>query len=693
MGGLAIRRPRLRTPTHRAQHSRALTPTELAWLAVAPCALVTLGAVVLLGPSIGRTFLAPRGGAFWPSVQPVQAILPEPEEHGRFLVALLGPVLLVAAVIGGRARAALPTQAVRILVPLAQLVVTVALVVFLIAQRRLWYGLPYGGPLRRVYFTHATIVVAAAVAVMLVILARRSDLAHFARRLGERSGVRIACLLTAAVATITWLLTAINFDDSIGHTTYAINVTLPFTMDETYAVLDGRTPLVDFHAQYGQLWPYVAAASMSIFGASIAAYTITMASGTLLVMLAAFATLRRVVRNSLLALGLYLPFLATSFFIEVGPTQDRYAPSNLFTIFPIRYGGPYVLAWLTARHIDGASPRRPMVIFAVAGLVVLNNPEFGVSAAGATLAALLWSTPVSLRNTARIAVQAALGLIAAGALVTIGSVLRSGSPPDFGLLFEFARIDGVEGWTLLPLPAVGFHLVVFATFGAALVIATVRVLQREHDALLTAMLAWSGVFGLGAGSYFIGRSHPEVLIDLFSAWSLALGLLVVVVLRALASRPRLRVTLPELAVLFGFGLAVCSIAQVPTPWSQVARWRDRGTEEFHVYVRFPAGDHFVARGTRPGEKALIFLPLSHRTAYEHGVTNVSPWVSIESMPAVWQLHAAVAALRREHGRKVFLWRGNQWPETVRALYADGVRVAREDQAHGLLEMIDTRPAS
>ena len=36
-----------------------------------------------------------------------------------------------------------------------------------------------------------------------------------------------------------------------------------FTLDETYAILNGRTPLADFTAQYGSLWPYLPAAVLA----------------------------------------------------------------------------------------------------------------------------------------------------------------------------------------------------------------------------------------------------------------------------------------------------------------------------------------------------------------------------------------------------------------------------------------------
>jgi hypothetical protein len=691
MGDLvAARPPRRAAASGAAASARALTPAELAWLAAVPCALVVFGLLMLLGPPLGHALLAPRGAVFWPSVQGIQAIRPEPVEHARYLIALLGPVLACAAVAARTRSAQLPPRWTGSLVAASQAIVVVALAVALAAQRLHTYGPIYGGPLRRVYFTVPTLAVALALAGALAIALRREGFTERAGRwLWETAPKRAGAAAVAVAFTLLWLLTAVFFDSSVGHSSFAINVTLPFSIDEAYAVLDGRTPLVDFHAQYGQLWPYVAAIAMSVFGASVTTYTIAMACGTAVVLLSVYATLRRVARSSLGALLLYLPFVATGFFMELGPLRNRYGPENLFTLFPIRYGGPYLLAWLTARQLDGARPRAVPVLFCAAGLVALNNPEFGIAAVGATFAALLWAqAPRSARGAARLTADAAVGLLGALALLSLLTLIRAGSLPHLSLLLEFARLDGIEGWTLVPMPALGFHLAVFLTFAAALVVATVRAAARRQDALLTAMLAWSGIFGLGAGSYFAGRSHPEVLIDLFSSWALAVVFLVVVVVRAARARPSpWRAFLPQLAVLFGFGLCACSIAQFPLPWTQIDRLRDRGVEVATIYVRFRQADRFVAERTHPGERVLILLPVSHRVAYEHGLTNVLPWVSIESMPLVSQFDEALSALRRAHGRKVFLWTGNTWPEAIAALGAQGFSLQGTNDAFGLMEWV------
>jgi hypothetical protein len=439
-------------------------------------------------------------------------------------------------------------------------------------------------------------------------------------------------------------------------------VSLPFWLDETFAVLDGRSPLVNFVPQYGHLTAYATAGVMAVLGTSVGVYTVLMTGASVACLLCVYALLHRVVRSWLAALALYLPFVATSFFMEIGPPANRYSPANLFSEFPMRYGGPYVLAWLTARRVDGLGPRLRPALFLVAGLVAINNVEFGLPAVGATVVAeLVAGGTLTLRRVARLAADVVVGLAAAAALVSILTLVRAGSLPHFGLLFRFSRIYGVDGFGMLPMMTLGFYLVLYATFVAALVLAVVRRIARDPDVLLTAMLAWAGVFGLGTGSYFVGRSHPEVLIDLFSVWALALALLVVVVVRAVrAPAPRAH-RLVELAVLAAFGLAICSLAQTPTPWSQIARVERTAPEPV---LKRPRTEEFVGRLTHRGEPVALLVRLGHRIAYDLGLKNISPYASLDSMPTTQQLAETIRILRAAGGRMLFTDYERTFDETI-----------------------------
>ncbi|HYV16220.1 MAG TPA: hypothetical protein VE972_09370 [Conexibacter sp.] len=632
---------------------RALTAGEIAWLASVPCAAAVVAAIVLLGPALGHLLAPSTLPAVWR--YDYFAPTPEPVEHARYLLALLGPLLLSGVVVAARrrSRSLHASAATALVVHVSQGVVLLFLFVCVAAQRRILYGAIYAGPLHRVYFTSPTLVATPVLALVAIVSLRveriRSLLAGLlqARPRRELVGVGAAVLFTLA-----WELTAVQLDRSAGGTNFAVSASMPFWLDEAFGVLNGLTPLVDFNSQYSHLWPYVAAGSMKLFGASTTVFTTTLATAAGIVLLTVYGTFRRVAHSALAALALYLPFVATGFFMELGPVSNRYGPSNLLSLFPMRYAGPYVLAWLLARHLDGARPRRLAPIFAVAGLAVVNNPEFGLPALGATLAALAWTrTPWSWRTLRPLLGAALIGLAAAFALVTLFTLAYSGSLPDFGMVAFFPRLYGVIGFGMLPMPTLGFHLALYLTFVAAIAVGTVRVVTRREGDVLTGLLVWSGVFGLGASSYFAGRSHPEVLIDLFSAWAFALMLLLLVVVRAIAARPSHLPRLAEVAVLLGTGLAVCSLAQTPTPWSQIHRLARDEPPPF--YNRLEA-ERFVARLTRPGEAVAVLVPPGHRITYDIGVRNVSRYVGWEAMPLEQQMVETLDALHRTGGNKLFL---------------------------------------
>ncbi len=653
-----------------------------------PCALVTALVVALLGPPLGHAFLGPSDVTFWPETVPA----PEPVEHGRYVLSLLGPALLAAAVLasahwGARAgdalarRLAIATQL--LLAAFVALCFAAQYDVLVSAYRPQWEA-------HVRYFTIPTLLVALALpALLLATMRRPSAAALVARLVRETPARRVVALLAAVLFTAAWLLTAVNADGSLANIAPGVAGHILWSMDEPFAILNGRTPLVDYHAQYGQLVPYLAAGTMAVFGASIGVFTITMVTGSGLALLALYAVLRRIVRSSLLALLLFMPLVASGFFMKIGPLSDRYGPANLFSLWPIRYGGPYLIAWLLARHVDRLAPRRVWPLFLVAGFTLINNPEFGAGAVAALAVALVAVAPPRTRAAAgRLLAEAAGGLLGALAIVVLLTLARSGSLPHLGWTLEFSKLYGNDGWALVPLPRIGLYLVVYITFAAAIAVAAVRIVHRAPDRVLTAMLAWSGVFGLIAGGYFAGRSHPQVLIDLFSPWALSLALLTIVAVRSLAAGGWRRPGLPELAVLFGFALMVCSLAQTPTPWSQIDRIRDLAPVPI---FRQPAAQAFVRQHTRPGEKVAILIPLGHRIAYDTGRVNVAPYASIESMPTQQQLADALAAIRREGATKVFFTTQFTPEDEQEAIQQAGFEIqAQTEDARGaqLVELVD-----
>jgi len=646
--------------------------TTAAWVCALPCALLTLLAVVVLGPPLGDV-IAPGAHSFIPLPQFENQFAHEQTEHARYLLALCGPVLLVLALLlAPRWLPRVPRAVAARAAPVTQGVLVAAVAACIVGQYRVAFH-SIAGPLKDRYFTPPTLVAAVLIAAAAAAAINRDALRARASALLRDSRARRAGALAAAAAlTAIWMLHAVQSDATIGMAEREVLYHAAFTLDEAFAVLNGRTPLVNFTTQYGSLWPSLVALPMLAFGKTLLVYTLAMCGASVVALLAIYGVLRRVVRSAIGALALYVPFLATSLFMIAGTLVNRSTPGTYFTTFPSRYAGPFFLAWLTVRHIERRGRlASAWLLFAAAGLVAINNQDFGVPALGATIAALLWSADARDRVLlSRLAVGLAGGLATAVALVSALTLAQAGSLPQFGRLTDYLRLFSVDGFGLVRITGVlGLHLAVYATYAAAVAVATVRAMRGAANRRLTGMLAWSALFGLGSGAYFIGRSSPETLTWTFPAWALALMLLTVVVVRQLAARPARRPAMAALLVLFGFGLAVCSLVQLPLPWQQVARLNASFTpteEAPEPNVLVPPPDAltrtFVASLAdgpsrfvyKRGAPVALLLTTGHRVADAYGVVDVAPYTGIWSMPTVERLDATVAALRAAGGNTVVL---------------------------------------
>ena len=342
--------------------------------------------------------------------------------------------------------------------------------------------------------------------------------------------------------------------------------------DETFAVLNGLTPLVDHTAAYGSLWPFVFAPLMLVLGKTLLVWTILMWGLTVAMLLAIYGVLRRATHSSIAALALFLPVMTFTYYAG---SRDLDHPIAIYQQVPMRTAGPFLVAWLVARRLDrGRGAIWPLAL--AAGLAALNNADFGLAALGATAAALLWTqVPLTRERLTRLAGSFALGLVGAWALVAVVTLIRAGALPNPAKAVEFARIytrSGVGVWPLLRI--VGLPLAIYLTYAAAIGVATVRAIRGAPDRTLTGMLVWSGIFGLGSAAYYMGASTILAVATLFPAWGLSLALLTVVAVRHIATRRERIPSVPALAALFGIALIGTFVFMPPArlaPWTQVER--------------------------------------------------------------------------------------------------------------------------
>ena len=600
---------------------------DLAWLSVAGGAVVLAAAFAWLAPRLSGLYPTPSGDLFvvW---EPVVA--PEPLEEARAALALATPFVLAAIVLAfgdrGPSRRALDPYVIAVQVAGAVLVAVAVL------------GQPRGGPLLDPdYFERYLVSVPnliAGVVIGLLLTAAAVKPPAFLRSGSLRAwfsrggGWRWAPLAIAIAATAIWLLPAVTTDATLARSGGLASGHIPVQGEDYFAAVNGRTPLVDYIAQYANLLPLALEPILQAVGPSITSYTISMCALSLLGMLAIYGTFAQVTRNPWAALALYVPWVALSLlpWNDIGPYREF--NGNYFGVFPARYFGPFLLAWLCALALRGR--RVPLfALFGVAGLVLVNNYEFGLGALLALFAATIagWDRGLPVRaRVLHLVVHAGAGLLAALAFVCAVLLIRTGELPNPALLTYFNQLFLRESFGLQPMSSLGLHWALYATYVAALLIAVTRYVRNRPDRALTGMLAFSAVFGLVTGMYFVGRSAQFQLMLLFPAWGLSLALVAWTAAGALRSaaregRPLRRLLLPACAALIGFGVMLASIDRLPLPHRQIDRLRDGGTPDPDL-ARI---EQEVESLTEPGEAVwLVAFPPDHLAAHRAGVVNVSP---------------------------------------------------------------------
>ena len=246
---------------------------------------------------------------------------------------------------------------------------------------------------------------------------------------GRRTG---SPLVLAVAVTAVWLLPAITTDSIVGHSGFLAPSQIPTHAEDYLAVVNGRTPLVDYIGQYASLLPLLIAPLLSALGSSLTAFTVLMTILSAVAMLAIFGVLQLITRRPWVALGLYIPFVALSLFPWHDQGSVREFAGNYFALFPDRIFGPFILAYACALLLAGR--RIPMwSVFLLGGLALINNAEFGVGALVALVVALALGSERSepLRERAvRMLAQGAIGIGIAVAIVCVVTLIRAGELPD-----------------------------------------------------------------------------------------------------------------------------------------------------------------------------------------------------------------------------------------------------------------------
>ncbi|HSZ14032.1 MAG TPA: hypothetical protein VK790_08345 [Solirubrobacteraceae bacterium] len=641
---------------------------NVVFAAVFVTAAVSVAAMLTIAEPLGDHLLGGGGFRFFPSVQ--HLVYRKPAEQMRYLLAVacalgLGVVFVRMRVPGVLRAAPLGRAGIRIASLGGQLAIVAVAVWSWWAQFHFADGEP-----PTTHFSNRNLLAAALVAGALILLVRARPHWLQERAVAKRRPQSWTWFAIAALLTACWLLPSVFREQNLAAASLSVTYHLQFTFDDFAAVANGRTPLVNYGEQYASLLPFAMWPVFRVAGTQVGVFTVTMCLFSMIGLLSVERVFALITRNERLALALYAPFLATSLFFILRDGSQLFSWASYYAVFPMRYAGPYVLLWVYTRHLRGLRPRGAIAVFALAGLVVLNNIEFGLSAYIAVVAATLVSSKFGLGPAMRLIRDAAIGLASATVAVAGLTVVLTGELPKIGLLTLYSRIFGEGGYGLLHTPTGGLYLIVDMTFASAFLVAAVRARDGAEDRAYTAVLAYAGVFGLGAGNYYMGRTHPGGLVVLFSIWALCVVLLALLSLRAIAAwhgRPRAPAWLLVVSATVSLGLVATALTQFPAPWTQLRRIATSAPPPPPYDVS--AAVSFLRRTTRPGEPIVLLAPLGHVIALDAKVENVSPFSNQEGVVTYQQLNEELAALHEAGGTRFYL--EDAFPEIAQGLASNG----------------------
>lgn len=633
-----------------------LAPTALAWVCVLAVAVPFALVAWLLGPTLGHAWQASPQD-FFADPRLDYLIRPEPTELTRALIAIAAPLVAAAAVLllAGRP---LPERLSRLAAPVAIAVQLVALALAgaSVLKREIDFA-----DADLATFSTGQLIFAAAFAIAAALLAAdqrpRAWLAR-AEVWAGRPAPRIGVAVAVAIVTALWLLPTVFTEGTLGAGQPYVWNHLQFIVEDFAAVVNGATPMVDYSPQYSALLPYVFSAPFGSLGP--AALSQFFGALSLLTMLALYGTVRNVVPKPLAAAALYLPVLALSL-LPVLEAGDQLANNaTTYQIIPLRYLGPFTVAWLLARRLAGRQSLPPVALFALAGLVIANNSEFGVPAFGALAVAILLaddrpgasSWPARLVSVGR---DALIGALIATTVIVALVLIRSGELPSLSVWFTLARLVTGQGWYVIAMPDFGLFVFIYLLLATAVLVAAVRAVSApERDRPLTGMLSFAGTFGLGAGLYYVGRSAPEQLVSLYPVWGLTVALLAWTVLHRdpAASWPGPSTPLTRVGAMvavFALGLMITTVVNFPAPWTQIDRLR---ADRVASPLDHPERVAFVRSVTDPGDDVVILASMGHYIAEQARVDDRSP-LYVFQVISHEQLDRALEALDRSGGDTLF----------------------------------------
>jgi len=476
----------------------------------------------------------------------------------------------------------------------------------------------------------------------------------------------------AVLVTIVGILPSIAFNlDSFPLTHH-----LGYTMGEYAAFLNGKTPLVSVFPQYQNILSYLTWPIFQLFGLSITSLSLTMGGLLLTGMMLIYQIFRYCTQNAWLALALYIPFCAISFYTPtewgVGFNLNTY---NYFSGIS-RYFGLMVTAFFCAKYLLNPTAKRMILLFFIGTIFAINNLDFGIPVLVATLMATLLTTEdgilPSFKNIFRISIIFLFSVMVALSLFFVITLLKSGQFPNWLLIFKYQKIFAFYGFGMFPMPKWGLHWLIFITFMATILVAIWQIVVHfnnknvlsSQQRLQIGLLIFSGISGSGAFMYFIGRSTWYNLITIFTIFSFALLLLIWQQFldwknskNKFTRQERLVRYMPSLVLVFVYVSMLGHVVTMPSIPGNLIRLNTNYARHLINHKTLEQFiwecTQFVKNNTQQGEKVGIIHQWGYEIANLAQVENVFPFVHPRSMILKSQLDMAMKTFKKANVTKIF----------------------------------------
>ncbi len=292
-------------------------------------------------------------------------------------------------------------------------------------------------------------------------------------------------------------------------------------------VINGKSLLVDAHAQYGILTTYFPSLIFKIIGLSYANFVLYTMILAVIYAIIFFLLLRVLSKNSLLALIGILAYIKLAYYRGIDPGWEAFVlPSST----PLRYFFDILVAFLVFNFFKiGARPfKKLLLVSGVAVLALFYNPEFGLPvfiAYGAALATDLVLAFINkekgkdiLSKSLKYLFSLEIAVIAVVGIISFLTWVRSGVLPDWGGYLNYIFFYA-QGFNDAPMPIWGLYYLPLLTYLIGYYYLLTRI--YHHQPKDVQLLIFLVSYGLMIFVYYINLSethhlltviHPSILI-------------------------------------------------------------------------------------------------------------------------------------------------------------------------------------